>query len=181
MPNECHWLKIFEIQKDRGVLQTRVIGQISDQLQMLVELGTYIVVSFCIVFSWEHVARITDFTFKPSVFLDWCATWARVTCTWAGASAARISSFLVHLHLEDGLKTLDALLRPTVQLIVSPYYAIKECSMLEYKIPVTIVIGTIILLIVFVWIADCCFRYRYGFSILTISRETIQKWLNGIY
>jgi hypothetical protein len=150
---------------------------------MLVEICIYVVASFCLVFAWEHVARITDLTFKPSVFLDWCATWARVAWTWIGASAARISSFLVDLHLEDGLKTLDALLRPTVQLIVSPYYAIKEYSitMLEYKIPVTIVIGTIILLIVFVWIADCCIRYQYGVSFLAISRETIQKWLNGFY
>lgn len=97
---------------------------------------------------FEHIARVNDVQFKPSVFVRRLSTVSENIFQIIGEHFAHISSYITVLKIKELFITTYDLLKPTVHLVLSPFYMIdafiEEAH--EYKYPIMIAIGSGLLL-----------------------------------
>jgi hypothetical protein len=112
-------------------------------------IGQIFVVVIGIVL-WEHFGRIFHLAFKPSIPLAFLADQFIKLFTWLGAWAAKLSSYLIHLKLDELWPSIKALAKPCLELAFSWWHFWKsymEVAM-TYSTPLTVFIGTLVLVAV---------------------------------
>lgn len=72
--------------------------------------------------AWEHVAYLNGWNIKPSVGITKASNVGIDNFKFLGGLVARGSSYLVYLRLGELLKSMKALLVPSIRLVVSPLY-----------------------------------------------------------
>jgi hypothetical protein len=101
---------------------------------------------------WEHFGRIFNF-WKPSIPLTFLADQFTKTWKWSGAWAAKLSSYLIHLKLDELWPSVKALAKPCLELAFSWRYFIESYVKVAatYSMPVMVGIGSILVLGVVIW------------------------------
>jgi hypothetical protein len=77
------------------------------------------------VLIWEHLGRKRDSKCRPSVGLEIISTKSRNLFRTFGRDLAWVSSYLTQIDLQDIGKTLEAVLRPSWNLVTSPLCTIS--------------------------------------------------------
>lgn len=119
----------------------------------------YLLISlFVAVFVWEYIAKIKELKYKPSLYLSMIAALFMKFFELIGRLIAKISSFYTLFDFKQLIETLHDLIKPLIQLMISPYYTIKGYVVTmkiynhSYLVPIgslTLVVGMLYLVYVY--------------------------------
>jgi hypothetical protein len=79
-----------------------------------------VVLITALAFVYEHTARLHSW-WRFSIALQWIADWSYEGFLKLGRLVAHLSAFLNFIDMEEVVKTLQSLLLPLWELIISPY------------------------------------------------------------
>lgn len=101
----------------------------------------------CILFLWEHIARLNNIKVRPSVGIDRLTTKSKIVFTEIGRMIAKISSFFTYIDITDLLDTLSILAYSLLELISSPLGIVKGYILVafSYYNPLTYILGSMTL------------------------------------
>lgn len=97
---------------------------------------------------WEHLASINNLQYKPSVVIGFVADKAILMWKFLGRMFGYLSSFITYLKFEALLTTIHTLAWEMWRLCLSPLWGIFEYFkvVFEYKLPILIVIGSLLII-----------------------------------
>src|SRR5438445_2016539 len=125
------------------------------EIKMLTK-GIYITTASAFLsFVWEYTAKRYASTIKPSVALTYLANGCYDVCYGMGTYAAKLSSFLTWLDFNEIIATGHDLVKPIINIFVSPYYFLTVYinTSLLYEHPYLVAMGsiTVLLLLLFIY------------------------------
>jgi hypothetical protein len=130
---------------------------------MYIKYYTCFLLAVVLIIGVEHVLRISKIEYKPSTALKLAANVTNSTFEFIGKKTAELSSFLTHvprlitfikdlivyLKLHDLYNTLCEIIRPIIDIIMSPTWVIigyfKETT--TYNYPILVIIGSALLIL----------------------------------
>lgn len=71
---------------------------------------------------YQYIARVNNWSFRPSVVLDFIATKAQEFWTYCGKLFGILSSYLHHLHLQEFFGAIEDLILPVWKTLTSVVY-----------------------------------------------------------
>jgi len=100
-----------------------------------------------VVFVWEHYGRIHDKQARPTVAIRKVTEKFQAMFAWIGVRLGHLSSFLVHLHVEEIGHTINDLVVSILSLLCSIFHIAKGYAeaMVQYRSRTTIILGTLVL------------------------------------
>lgn len=118
---------------------------------------------FAILFVWEYIARSKKSNIKPSVGIAWTADKAKLGFYEIGKIISRLSSFLTYIKLGEIYDTLYDLIKPTCDLVLSPFEGFKGYwdTACTYKYPAAVTLGSTVLCTA---LGYCWYLYGHHFA-----------------
>jgi hypothetical protein len=125
-------------------------------------------------FIWELIARKKSSQKKPSVAIAWCATQSKYGWSRLGRGFGWLSSYLTIVDLHDVWGTVEDLVRPTWNLIVSPFAFFSGYwqTAQKYKYPILVCLGSLLLVGSSVYLGP-----KFGLTRYLPSFRVITKFL----
>jgi len=114
------------------------------------------------IFIWEHISRISGYTFRPTYIIDMMTTYSIDFFNFLGIKVAILSSFLVWLDLTAMLQTLDILLNSILSFMLSSHAFIEGYAKQAwtYINPGLVHIGLIVLIIIGLFVGKYLYSTR---------------------
>lgn len=130
----------------------------------LSKVSTFCLTVFLCVFAWEYIGKLVNTTYIPSVFLNMVASYCESVWVTVGYYIAKISSFYTYVNFTELFDSFLDIFRPSVEIVTSPFYAIKGyvTEMNVYNHPYLIAFGSLTLFFAATYLLA---RYTNWFSL----------------